>query len=38
MYKQYHNLGANGVMDDIRAKFLELPTEPKRDETDADKE
>ena len=38
MYKQYHNLGANGVMDDIRAKFLELPTEPKRDETNADKE
>lgn len=26
------------VMDDIRAKFLELPTEPKRDETNADKE
>ena len=25
MYKQYHNLGANGVMDDIRVKFLALP-------------
>ena len=25
---QYHALGANGVMDDIHAKFLELPTEP----------
>lgn len=32
MYKQYHNLGANGVMDDIHDKFLELPTEPKRDD------
>lgn len=27
MYKQYHNLGANGVMDDIRSKFLNLPIE-----------
>lgn len=26
MYKQYHSLGANGVMDDIRHKFLGLPT------------
>jgi hypothetical protein len=26
---QYHALGANGVMDDIHAKFLELPTEPQ---------
>ncbi|MBQ9543509.1 MAG: hypothetical protein IJV00_00105 [Clostridia bacterium] len=25
-WKQYHALGANGVMDDIRKKFLELPT------------
>jgi hypothetical protein len=25
---QYHALGANGVMDDIHTKFLELPTEP----------
>lgn len=25
---QYHALGANGVMDDIHAKFLELPTDP----------
>ena len=24
-YTQYHNLGANGVMDDIHAKFLALP-------------
>lgn len=29
MYQQYHNLGKNGVMDDIREKFLELPTEPE---------
>ena len=26
-WQQYHNLGANGVMDNIHAKFLELPTE-----------
>lgn len=25
---QYHSLGANGVMDDIHGRFLELPTEP----------
>lgn len=25
MYKQYHNLGANGVMDDTRTKFLAIP-------------
>lgn len=25
---QYHSLGANGVMDDIHARFFELPTEP----------
>lgn len=24
-WKQYHSLGANGVMDDIRYKFLQLP-------------
>lgn len=28
MYQQYHNLGANGVMDDLREKFLDLPTQP----------
>ena len=27
IYKQYHNLGNNGVMDDIYRKFMELPTE-----------
>ena len=26
-WTQYHALGANGVMDDLRAKFLALPTE-----------
>lgn len=26
-YKQYHKLGANGVMDDIHDKFMELPIE-----------
>lgn len=25
MWAQYHALGANGVMDDIHEKFLELP-------------
>lgn len=24
-WKQYHSLGANGVMDDLREKFLDLP-------------
>lgn len=27
VYVQYHNLGANGVMDDLRNKFLALPVE-----------
>ena len=27
VYVQYHNLGANGVMDDLRSKFLALPVE-----------
>ena len=27
MYKQYHVLGANGVMDDIYRKFMDLPLE-----------
>ena len=27
MYKQYHNLGANGVMDDLYDKFMNLPLE-----------
>ena len=26
-WAQYHALGANGVMDDLHAKFLALPTE-----------
>ena len=30
-WEQYHNLGANGVMDDIHHKFLDLPTEPRGD-------
>lgn len=38
VYTNYHNLGANGVMDDVRSKFLALPTElpecPKRRRTD----
>ena len=27
LWRQYHALGANGVMDDIRARFMRLPTE-----------
>lgn len=32
IYKQYHNLGNNGVMDDIYRKFMELPTENESEE------
>lgn len=28
VYVQYHKLGANGVMDDLRSKFLALPLDP----------
>lgn len=27
VYKNYHALGANGVMDDVHKKFLKLPTD-----------
>ena len=37
VYQQYHNLGANGVMDDIRTKFLALPTDKSR-KGDSDEE
>lgn len=30
IYQQYHQLGANGVMDNIRKKFLNLPIEKER--------
>lgn len=26
-WRNYHSLGANGVMDDLHQKFLDLPTE-----------
>ncbi len=29
VYKQYHTLGANGVMDDLRKKFMALPINSK---------
>ena len=29
MWRQYHNLGVNGVMDEVHKKFMELPTEKK---------
>ena len=28
VYVQYHALGANGMMDDLREKFLALPLDP----------
>ena len=28
VYAQYHKLGANGMMDDLRARFLALPPDP----------
>ena len=33
MYVQYHSLGGNGVMDDVRRKFFALPMEKERTET-----
>lgn len=32
-WKQYHALGANGVMDDIHTKFLQLPTPSPEENT-----
>ena len=32
MYNQYHILGANGVMDDIYRKFMDLPLENERED------
>lgn len=32
MYEQYHNLGVNGVMDDLLEKFKELPTQKEHTE------
>lgn len=29
MWKNYHNLGVNGVMDDTRAKYMSLPDRPE---------
>ena len=28
VYQQYHALGANGVMDNLRKRFLDLPPDP----------
>lgn len=33
-WSQYHNLGANGVMNDIHDKFTRLPTSPPEKNTD----
>ena len=33
MYKVYHKLGANGVMDGLRREFLNLPEMPKKEST-----
>jgi len=32
VYQHYHTLGANGVIDDLRNKFLALPVMPPNDE------
>ena len=32
MWKQYHNLGVNGVMDDIHVKFMALPDKEENNE------
>ena len=32
MYNQYHILGANGVMDDIYHKFMQLPLEKESED------
>lgn len=32
LYKHYHNLGANGVMDNLIEKFNDLPTEVEEEE------
>lgn len=29
LWQQYHALGANGVMDDIKKRFMALPTDPE---------
>ena len=31
MWRQYHDLGANGVMDGIHGEFIALPTNPPED-------
>lgn len=36
MYNQYHTLGKNGVMDDVKNKLLALPTCPSRDKKSPD--
>lgn len=36
MYNQYHTLGRNGVMDDVKDKCLALPTHPSRDKKSQD--
>ena len=36
VYKQYHNLGGNGVMTDIYNDFRKLPTKPPKGEMNDD--
>lgn len=33
VYARYHDLGANGVMDGIRQRFLALPDKPQKEES-----
>lgn len=36
MYQAYHNLGANGVMDNLREQFLSLPEYKRKKNKDSD--
>ena len=33
-WKNYHDLGVNGVMDDLHNKFLELPTDERSNDNE----
>lgn len=37
-WKQYHSLGANGVMDDVHEKFMSLPARPTKGDAGVDDE
>lgn len=37
MWKQYHNLGVNGVMDGLHDNFMELPDRPPEVKNESDR-